>query len=69
MGVKIREKPDNRFYEEMKQLRSIGNNLNQIAKKANSLNFIDYVSYQKETEKLNQFIIQIKKEFLLSQKN
>ena len=65
MNFQPREKPDDRFYEAIKQLRYIGNNLNQIAKKANHLNYIDRDSYNKETEKLNKFIIDIKKEFLI----
>lgn len=38
MNKKIREKPDDRFYNVMMQLTAIGNNLNQIAHKANYLN-------------------------------
>ncbi len=68
LGYEPREKPDDRFYETMKQLRAIGNNLNQIARKANSLNFVDYPLYKAEAEKWNNFILDIKKEFLLSKK-
>ena len=60
-----KEKPPQEFYEAIKQLRAIGNNLNQIAKKANSLNFINVDYYLNEVDKLNHFIIQIKKDFLL----
>lgn len=63
-----KEKPDNRFYEVMKEMRAIGNNLNQIAHKANALNFIDYNLYKVEAEKWNNFILRIKKEFLLPNK-
>ena len=42
-----REKPDDRFYEALKDLRAIGNNLNQLARKANSLGFIDETYYKK----------------------
>ena len=59
-----REKPDDRFYEVMKQMRAIGNNLNQIATKANSLGFIDVPYYKKESLKWNEFMIDVKKEFL-----
>ncbi|MEI3402412.1 MAG: plasmid mobilization relaxosome protein MobC [Clostridia bacterium] len=37
----------------MKEMRAIGNNLNQIARKAHSLNFIDELLYRKEAEKWN----------------
>lgn len=65
LGIEVREKPDDRFYEVMKQLSSIGNNLNQIAKKANAFNFIDASFYKKEANQWNQFILKVKKEFLL----
>ena len=66
MGFEPKEKPDERFYEAMKDIRKIGNNLNQIAKKANYLNYIDERNYKEETDKLNEFILKIKHEFLSS---
>ena len=60
-----REKPDDRFYEVMNEMRAIGNNLNQIARKANSLNFVDYPLYKKEADKWNEFMLKVKREFLL----
>lgn len=66
LGFEPKEKPDDRFYEVMKELRGIGNNLNQIAKKANYLNYIDERNYKEETDKLNEFILKIKHEFLSS---
>lgn len=68
LGYKLREKPDDRFYEVMKQLRLIGNNLNQIAKKANSLGFVDCQLYKQEVAKLDDFILDIKKHYLLPEK-
>ena len=35
-GYEPREKPDDRFYDTMRQLSAIGNNINQIARKANA---------------------------------
>ena len=35
-----KEKPDDRFYEAMRQLSSIANNLNQLAAKAHSLGLL-----------------------------
>ena len=64
LGFEPKEKPDERFYEAIKELRHIGNNLNQIAKKANYLNYVDERSYKEETDKLNKFILKIKHEFL-----
>ena len=66
IGFEPREKPDDRFYDVMKEMRAIGNNLNQIAKKANSLNFIDYQLYKKQAENWNRFMINVKRKYLLS---
>ena len=63
-----REKPSQEFYESLKDLRAIGNNLNQIARKANALDIIDKQFYQREVNKLNEFILEFKKEFLLPKK-
>ena len=64
-GYEPQEKPDERFYDFIKQIRGIGNNLNQIARKANYNNFIDKKLYQDESDKWNKFIIQIKEKYLL----
>ena len=36
-GYEPREKPDERFYDVMRELSAIGNNINQLAAKANTL--------------------------------
>ena len=36
-GYEPKERPDERFYDVMRQLSSIGNNINQLAAQANSL--------------------------------
>ena len=35
-GYEPREKPDERFYDVMRELSAIGNNINQLARKANA---------------------------------
>lgn len=64
MGFKPKEKPDERFYDSLKQLRSIGNSFNQLAAKANALNFIDEIEYKKEKKKIDDIIIKLKEEYL-----
>lgn len=64
MNVVIKEKPDERFYDVIKELRAIGNNLNQIAYKANATGNIDSHYYKQESEKWNDLIIKIKKEYI-----
>ena len=40
-GYEPKERPDERFYDVMRQLSSIGNNINQLAAQANTLGFVD----------------------------
>ena len=40
-GYEPREKPDDRFYDTMRQLSAIGNNINQLAVQAHALGFVD----------------------------
>ena len=46
-GYEPREKPDDRFYDTMRQLSAIGNNINQLAVQAHSLGFVDAPKLQK----------------------
>lgn len=64
MGFEPKEKPDERFYDSLKQLRSIGNSYNQLAAKANALDLIDEVEYKKQKKKLDDIIIKLKEEYL-----
>lgn len=64
VGYKLKEKPDDRFYENLKVFRSIANNMNQLSKKAHSLGFVDELAYQKNVDKLVFFIGEIKDKYL-----
>lgn len=64
MNYVIKEKPDDRFYDVMRQLTAIGNNLNQIAHKANYLNEIDKDIYTQEKNNWNQFMKEVKVKYL-----
>lgn len=64
IGTKLKEKPDDRFYQHLKLLRSTSNNLNQIAKKAHSLDFIDEPLLKKEVDKIDNMIDSLKLEYL-----
>ena len=50
----------------MKLLRNMSNNINQIAKKAHSLNYIDEIAYKRESDKLHSFINEIKDKYLIN---
>ena len=64
LGYTPKEKPPKEFYDAIKEIRKVGINLNQIAHKANALNFIDVPYYKKQVDMLNNIILDIKKEFL-----
>lgn len=68
-GFEPKEKPDDRFYEVMRELSAIGSNLNQLAAKANTLGFIDAPMLKQECEKWNQFQNKVERQFLRPEKS
>ena len=64
MNYEPREKPDQKFYETMQQLYAIGNNINQIVSKANSLGFVDAIALKEQLDKLNHFEAEIEAFYL-----
>jgi len=68
-GFEPREKPDDRFYEIMREMHAIGNNLNQICRKANSLGFIDAPFLRQEMEKFSQFQLKVEQKYLTPEKS
>ena len=68
LGYTIKEKPDDKFYEVMKQMRSIARNLNQLTVKAHSLGFIDELSLNKQKELWIKFMDEVKEEVLVNKK-
>lgn len=63
-GYEPREKPDDKFYDVLSQLSVIGNNINQLAVKANALGFIDAPMLTREAEKWLKFRADIERTFL-----
>ena len=63
-GYEPKERPDERFYDVMRQLSSIGNNINQLAAKANSLGFVDAPMLYREAERWHKFQADIESVFL-----
>ncbi|MCM1215216.1 MAG: MobC family plasmid mobilization relaxosome protein [Lachnospiraceae bacterium] len=68
-GYSPKEQPDERFYDVMRELSAIGNNINQLAAKANSLGFVDAVQLSKEAERWHKFQADIEREFLRPEKS
>lgn len=64
LGAKLKEKPGIEFYNVMNEMSRIGNNLNQIAKKANELNIVDKEQYKILADEWKDFSNQVKKKFL-----
>lgn len=67
-GYRLCEKPDPEFYQMMRELSAIGNRINQLAAKANALNFVDAPMLNQEVKKWRQFQTEIRKKYLLPQK-
>ncbi len=65
LGYEPKEKPDDRFYDVMRQLSAIGNSMNQIARKANALGFIDAWEYEHQAKLLQQFQLEDRRYFIL----
>lgn len=68
-GYEPKEKPDDRFYDVMRELSAIGNNINQLAAKANTLGFVDAPMLKKEAEKWNKFQSEIERHYLRPDKS
>lgn len=68
-GYEPREKPDERFYDVMRELSSIGNNINQLAVKANTLGFVDAPQLKKEAESWHKFQADIERTYLRPDKS
>ena len=68
-GYEPREKPDERFYDAMRELSAIGNNINQLAVKANTLGFVDAPQLKKEAERWHKFQADIERTYLRPDKS
>lgn len=68
-GYELREKPDSDFYEAMRKLSAIGNNINQLAVKAHALGFIDAPMLKTEALRWHQFQADVEATFLRPQQS
>lgn len=64
-GVVPRNAPPPDYYSMMRELHRIGNNLNQIAQKAHTLNVIDVQRYDRDVQMLESTIKKITEEVIL----
>ena len=63
-GYEPKECPDDRFYDVMRNLSAIGNNINQLSIKANALDFIDAPMLEKEVTRWHKFQADVERQFL-----
>lgn len=68
-GYRPKEQPDERFYDVMRELSAIGNNIHQLSAKANALNFVDAPMLAKEAQRWHKFQADIEREFLRPEKS
>ena len=68
-GYEPREKPDGRFYDAMRELSAIGNNIHQLAAKANALGFVDAPMLKREAKRWHKFQADIERSFLRPEKS
>lgn len=66
MDYQPREKPPEKFYDYITLLRILNNNMNQIAIKAHTYDFIDEDFYMEQVKVLNDFIKEVKIYYLNS---
>ena len=68
-GEKMRPRPPNEYAEIRRQLAAIGNNINQLAIKANALGFVDSQMLKNEALRWHKFQAAIEREFLRPEKS
>jgi hypothetical protein len=68
-GVVPQDAPPPDYFSMMKELHSIGNNLNQIAQKAHVLNVIDVQRYDENIRLFNHTIREITNAVILPRRN
>jgi len=59
-NIQPKEMPPGDFFSVLSSLRRIGNNLRQVALKANAIGFIDTEQYWKNVNELDQIISDLK---------
>ena len=67
-GLVPTDVPPPDYYNMMRELHSIGVNLNQIAQKANVLNVIDVKRYDENTRELKRAVVEITNAVMLPRK-
>lgn len=64
-GYKVKEKPDENFYYILRDLRGIATNINQLARQANSYQYVDNDKFFSIAKKVTDFITDIQEMYLM----
>ena len=65
LGVQLRPRPPDTYAALLRELSAIGNRINQLAAKANALDFIDTPMLREEAKKWHDFQLDVRKKYLL----
>ena len=69
LGVELRPRPPDTYAALLRELSAIGNNINQLAIKANALGFVDSQMLKNEALRWHKFQAAIEREFLRPEKS
>ena len=64
LNKEIKEKPDEKFYDTLEQLRGIATNINQIARVANQTRAINIDSLKEFEKEVKDIIADLRKKYL-----
>lgn len=67
-GYEPKATPDDSFHDFMRQIAALGNSMNQIARKANSLGLLDALYYRQQAEQLAKFELDVYERFMMPNK-
>ena len=69
LGVELRPRPPDEYAALLRELSAIGNRINQLAAKANTLGFVDAPQLKKEAERWHKFQADVERTFLRPDKS
>jgi hypothetical protein len=64
LNKEIKEKPDEKFYDTLEQLRGVATNINQIARVANQTRVIDVDPLKEFEKEVKDIISDLRKKYL-----